>query len=164
MVINRKKLALNHIYKESGDITFDKEVFLKHSNLRNAENCHVDLTYVDYGDILNVTIKVEADLTLICAYSLEDVPFHIKTTDKFEFTAEEKLSSGDIFYEPRNTVDLDPYILGLILTSIPIRVIKKGAKLPESDECIRFLDEDELEKEREKEKESPFDILKDLEI
>ena len=164
MVIHRKKLALNHIYKESGNVTFGKDVFLRHSNLRNIENCHIDLAYVDNGDILNVAVKVEADLTLVCAYSLEDVPFHVKMNDKIEFTAEEKLSSGDIFYEPRSAIDLDPYIFGLILTSIPIRVIKKGAKLPADRDCFRFLNEDDLEKERKKEKESPFDALEDLEI
>lgn len=81
-----------------------------------------------------------------------------------EFTANEKLSSGDIFYEPGNNIDLDPYIFGLILASVPIRVIKKGAKLPKDRYGVRFLSEDDLEKERQKEKESPFDVLKDLEI
>lgn len=164
MVINRKKLALNQLYKESGAVTFDKDIFLSRDDLRNVENCRVNLEYVDNGEILNATVKVEADLTLVCAYSLEDVPYHIKISDKVEFTSIEEISSGDIFYEPRGTIDLDPYIFGLILASIPMKVIKKGAKPPEDTDCFRFLDEDELEEERKDEKQSPFDVLKDLDI
>ena len=61
-------------------------------------------------------------------------------------------------------IDLDPYILALILAEVPHTVTKKGAELPKSGSGYRVLSEEELLKEKSTKKNSAFDILDTIEF
>ncbi|MDY0177668.1 MAG: hypothetical protein GX807_02615 [Erysipelotrichia bacterium] len=164
MKINRKSLVPKKSYSESGMIIFDSKLFAKRIDLKRIDECEVNITYENFEDILRVRVKVVANLTLICSYSLEDVAFRLSVKDELSFTDRKELVNENIFYEPHQIIDLNPYIFGLILASIPIKIVKEGMELPRDGNGYRVLSEDKLQKERLSHKDSPFDILKDLDL
>ena len=108
-------------------------------------------------------ISVECDITGVCSYTLEDVPLHLKFKDSLEFSNEIE-DDEDIFFEPKPIFDVDPYILGLIIASIPTKIIKKGAKLPNSGAGYRVLSEEDYRKEKEKKKDPRWSKLDDIKL
>lgn len=164
MQINRKSLAPQRTYEESRTIIFEPKLFPEHSNLKSIEDCQVEMVYKNYEDILRVELKISANLILICSYSLEDVAFHLETKDELEFTDKEEIVNENVFYEPHNVIDLNPYILGIIMASIPIKFVKEGVELPKDGLGYRVLDEEQLNEERKKRKDPRFDILDDLKL
>ena len=60
-----------------------------------------------------------------------------------------------------NQIDIDEMLITLIVSNIPFKIIKKGAKLPASGDGYIVISEEEMEKRK---KSSPFDALDNLEI
>ena len=133
------------------------------SHIREIKKCHVKMTAHEYDDLIVADFKVEADIIGVCAYSLEDVPLHLKFHDSLEFSNEIS-DDEDIYYEEKPIFSLDPYILGLIIAETPLKIIKKGAKLPSSGEGYRVLSEEEYEKEQKSKTDSRWSKLDDIEL
>ena len=60
--------------------------------------------------------------------------------------------------------DIDPYVLSLVVSEIPAKIVKKGAKLPEDGSGYRVLSEEEYNKEQENKKDSRWDALDKIEL
>ena len=136
----------NNLLELEDDIDFSHaELDLNH--IRKIENTHVKVIAHEYDDLITMDVSVECDITGVCSYTLEDVPLHLKFKDSLEFSNEVE-DDEDIFFEPKPIFNLDPYILGLIITSTPTKMVKKGAKLPSSGTGYRVLSEDEYQEEK----------------
>ena len=152
----------NNLLELEDDIDFSHaELDLNH--IRKIENTHVKVIAHEYDDLITMDVTVECDITGACSYTLEDVPLHLKFKDSLEFSNEIE-DDEDIFFEPKPIFDVDPYILGLIIASIPTKIIKKGAKLPNSGAGYRVLSEEDYRKEKEKKKDPRWSKLDDIKL
>ena len=153
MKINRLLLP------EGKEIIFDEDVDFSlypgdKYHIRKINKCHALVKVRQYEDLLILDFHIKGEVITSCAYTLEDVIYPIDIKEIIELNGEE----DDEFIFEGDIIDLDPVILTLIISSVPMKVIKEGAKLPSSGDGYRFYTEDEK-----KEKPSPFDVLDDLE-
>lgn len=165
MIINRILLTEGKTEHYSNDIDFSNDELYLNNLLRKISSCHVEIDVTDYGNILRVVINLKAEVIGVCAYTLEDVPLVIKTNDELDFTDdEENIDDEDLIYIDNPQIDLKPYIYSLICTSLPTRIIKKGATLPKDGNGYRVLTEEELLKEKEKRPDPRWAALDDIEL
>ncbi len=148
-------------YSLEDEIDFSNEKFdpnfLRHIGLAKVKICGQD-----YDDFLVLNIKIDVDVIGVCSYSLEDVPLKIKVDTSLTFTFDEE--DEETIHIDNPIFEIDPYILDLIVAEIPIKVVKKGAKLPESGKGYRVLSEDEYNKEQEQKTDSRWSALDDIEL
>lgn len=161
MKLNRQILPLNKTVTLEDDIDFSNYDF-DPNYIRGINNCHVVLETTQYENLLRIKASIKCVVTAVCAYTLEDVPLEISYQDELNFTDDE--SDDSCYYEPDNIFDIDDYILGLILSQVPPKVVKKGAKLPDNGNGYRVMTEDALLKERENKTDSRWDALNDLDL
>ncbi len=161
MKLNRQTLPLNKPINSSDDIDYSGYDF-DPNYIRGIPECHVELESTQYEDTLRVYAKVKAKVIAVCAYTLEDVELKINIEDELSFTDDPEDESSN--YAPGNLIDLDDYILALILAKVPPKVVKKGAKLPEDGSGYRVLTEEELAKERANKTDSRWDALDDIDL
>ena len=165
MKVNRLLLKQNEKEVVEEDIDFSKD-FFDANHVRRIPSCHVKLTLTDFGDVLECLMEIKADVIASCSYTLEDLPLKVNVKEKLYFTSnEEDKDSDEMIYEPGNEIDMDNYVLGYVIASVPHNAHKKGAKLPSEGKGYRVLTEDELLKERSStKKSSPFDCLDDIDL
>ena len=132
----------NNVLVLEDDIDFSSAE-LDQNHLRKIENTHVKVIAHEYDDLITMDVYVECDITGVCSYTLEDVPLHLKFKDSLEFY---------------------PYILGLIIASTPTKIVKKGAKLPNSGVGYRVLSEEDYQKEKADKKDPRWAKLDDIEL
>lgn len=161
MKLNRQTLPMNKPVPSSDDIDFSSYDF-DPSYIRGIPYCHVEIVATQYEDILRITFDIKATVIGVCAYTLEDVELPIKVKDELNFTDDKDDDTSN--YEPNTLIDLDDYVLALILSCVPSKVVKKGAKLPENGNGYRVLSEEELIKEREGKTDSRWSALDDLDL
>ena len=162
MKVNRFQLleGKKEIYEE--DIDFSSYPF-NDTHIRNIPFCHAKVELTDFGEILLAVFHIKAEVIAVCSYSLEDVPLHYEFDDQLEFSSE--VSEDDsIIFEASNIIDLDTHILSLILARVPIKVVKKGAKLPSNGDGYSILTEEEYEKQKANKKDSRWDILDSVKL
>ena len=162
MKVNRFQLleGKKEIYEE--DIDFSSYPF-NDTHIRNIPFCHAKVELTDFGEILLAVFHIKADVTAVCSYSLEDVPLHYEFDDQLEFSSEAS-EDDSIIFEASNIIDLDTHILSLILARVPIKVVKKGAKLPSNGDGYSILTEEEYEKQKANKKDSRWDILDSVKL
>lgn len=144
------------VLKEDLDITnldLSLSYSLKAVNKLSAE-AHISTT----GDITRVELFIDASVNLECAYTLEIIPQDYSLEEELYFTLTEEDETEDIYYEQGPIIDLNDYIYGLLVASIPLRVVKPGAKLPEGFANVEVISEDEFN-ENKKKRPTPFDDL-----
>ena len=143
-------------YVDFSDASFDP------THIRGISNTHVKVTGTDYDDYLILNIKINSDVIGVCSYSLEDIPLKVKidTSLTFSFLDEDE----DVIHIDNPIFELDPYILGLIVSEVPLTLVKKGAKLPSSGEGYRVLSEDQYEEEQKNKVDSRWSALDNIEL
>ena len=162
MIINRAILPLNKTESFSEEVDFSKQTF-DENHVKRIDKCLVKVDATEYGDVLRVQVKGEAEVIASCSYTLDDVPLKVKFNDEFYFSNEED-NSEDCYFEPGVNIDLDPHILALILAEVPHNIVKSGASLPKSGDGYRVLSEEEYLEEKKNKKNSAFDILDTIEF
>ena len=162
MIINRAILPLNKTESFSEEVDFSKQTF-DENHVKRIDKCLVKVDATEYGDVLRVQVKGEAEVIATCSYTLDDVPLKVKFNDEFYFSNEED-NSEDCYFESGVNIDLDPHILALILAEVPHNIVKSGASLPKSGDGYRVLSEEEYLEEKKNKKNSAFDILDTIEF
>lgn len=166
MLISRSILEENKTYHYSEDIDFSLEK-LDPVLIRKIKDCHVevDVTNIFYGHV-RVVINIKSNVVLPCSYTLEDVDYVIKGQEEFIFVddKEEIDEESGLFYEEKDTFDLNPYIFAVLIALVPFKVVKEGAKLPEGGKDYRVLSEDEYYEEKKKRKDHRWDVLDNIEF
>ena len=92
-----------------------------------------------------------------CAYTLEEIPYQYNIKESVELAGNE----DDEFEIINETIDIDEILITLIVSNIPMKVVKKGAKLPSNGDGYQVMSEEEANS---KKKASPFDALDDLKL
>ena len=161
MKINRALLTngIAKTFEESIDfssIQFDQ------NHIRGINNCEVKATATDYETILCIDVEISATVIGVCSYSLEDVEIPLKIKDQLVFSEDEE--DEDNYFMKDNIIDLDEYVLGILLANVPVRIVKKGAKLPGDGKDYRVISEDQYIKEKENSVDHRWDALDDLEL
>ena len=165
MIINRLLLEEGKTVHYSEDIDFSKDNENLNNLLKKIDDCHVEVDVTDYVNILRVIINLKANVTGICAYSLEDVPLVVKTNDELDFTDDEDYEDDeDLIYITSPKIDLKNYIYSLICASLPSKIIKKGATLPKDGKGYRVLTEEDFIKEKESKPDPRWACLDDIEL
>ena len=160
MKINRF-LFQNKDYSLEDDIDFSN-AYLDPSHIRKIESTHVKVSGVDYEDYLILNLDITTSVVGVCSYSLEDVHLNLHFKADLSFTYDEEDEDNNVIDGP--IFDLDPYVLDLIIAEVPLKLVKKGAKLPSSGEGYRVLSEDEYNKEQENKADSRWDKLNDIDL
>ena len=151
----------NKDYALEEDIDFS-DVSFDPTHIRGVSNTHVKVTGTDYGDYLILNIKINSDVIGVCSYTLEDIPLKIKIDTSLTFSFLEE--DDDVIHIDNPIFELDPYILGLIVSEVPLTLVKKGAKLPSSGEGYRVLSEDQYEEEQKNKVDSRWSALDNIEL
>lgn len=161
MKINRFAFQNNQLEIED-DVDFSLAK-LDPNHIRKIDNTHVKLKAQEYDDLICAEFEITCDVIGVCSYTLQDVPLHLHFKDSLEFSNEIN-DDEDIIYEDKPIFDVDGYILQLIIGEVPIKLVKKGAKLPESGEDYRVISEDEYLKEKSEKKDPRWSKLDDIEL
>ena len=161
MKINRAILTngVSKQFEEDCDFT---QIEFDPTHIKNIPFCHVKMTATDYETVLRIEFQIQATVIGVCSYSLEDVELHYDLKD--EISISDDPEDVDCYYEKNVLIDLDPYILGILLANVPVRIIKDGAKLPQSGEGYTVMSEDEYEKEKKNETDHRWDALDDYDF
>ena len=160
MKINRL-LFQNKGYSIEDDLDFSSQSF-DPTHIRNIGKTHVKITGQDYEDFLVLNFEIVSDVIGVCSYTLEDVPLTVKVNTSLTFTYEEE--DEETIHIDNPIFEVDEYILDLIIAEVPMKIVKKGAKLPSSGEGYRVLSEDEYNKEQEQKTDSRWAALDDIEL
>ena len=157
-----KLLFANKDYVLEGELSFEDAV-LDPNHIRKILPASYKVTGQVFDDLLLLHFDIKATVIGVCCYSLEDVELPIHIVDDIQIS--DTIDDDDhIYYEPNIIFDIDPYILSLIIASVPIKIVKKGAKLPDSGEGYRVLSEEEYLKEQASKKDSRWAALDDIEL
>ena len=160
MKINRL-LFQNKGYSVEEDLDYSTQSF-DPTHIRNIGKTHVKITGTDYEDFLVLNFEIVSEVIGVCSYTLEDVPLTIKVNTSLTFTYEEE--DEETIHIDNPIFEVDEYILDLIIAEVPMKIVKKGAKLPSSGAGYRVLSEDEYNKEQENKKDSRWSALDDIEL
>lgn len=143
------------------DIVVPEGIFHS-SHLRKLLNTHVKAISTLYDDFLRVELDVTALAICADSYTLKDVnlPLHIQE----ELLFSESEEDDDMFFEPNNIIELDEYIIGIIVANIPLKVVDKNSKLPDDGQGYRVLSEEDYLKEKENKIDERWSKLDELDL
>ena len=156
MRINRA-LLVNGVAKTIEESLDFSSVSFDPTHIRSIPKCDVKATLTDYDELLYVQVEIKATVIGVCSYTLEDVELKFNINESLTFSSNEE--DEDSYYEKDMIFDLDSYILGILLANVPVRIIKKGAKLPENGNGYRVMSEDDYEKEKKQKPDPRWDKL-----
>lgn len=161
MVINRALLTygVSKTFEESIDFSAAQ---LNPSHIRKIANCDVVAEATDYDSLLYIKLKIKALVIGVCSYSLKDVEIKLNIEDDLTFSDSE--DDEDTYFCKDNIIDLDEYVLGILLANVPVKIVKKGAKLPQNGKGYRVLTQDEYDKEKENNVDHRWDKLDDIDL
>ena len=126
-------------------------------HVRSIKSCHMDLSVLNYDELVVLSFKIKGEVMTTCAYTLEEIPYQYEIKESVELAGNEE----DEFEIHDNQIDVDEILITLIVSNVPMKVIKKGAKLPEGGDGYSVLSE---EYDKHKRSSSPFDALDDLDL
>ena len=126
-------------------------------HVRSIKSCHMDLSVLNYDELVVLSFKIKGEVMTTCAYTLEEIPYQYDIKESVELAGNE----DDEFEMINETIDIDQILITLIVSNVPMKVIKEGAKLPSNGDGYRVLSEEDALKEK---KASPFDVLDDLDL
>lgn len=162
MKLNRKLLPRGKAVDFNEELSFLDNNF-DTFHIRRIPHVEAKITATEYGETLRVVFDLKADVTAVSSYTLKDVPLKVKVKEELSFTDEE-IEDDNLIYEPNAIIELDEYILSLILSKIPIKVVNKDEKLPESGEGYRVISQEDYEKEKENKTDPRWSALDELEF
>lgn len=156
------KLLISDIKRQKGtetynfSIDFAKEKYAHVFSLNKINKVDVEANVSDFGELIQIELHVITKLILQCSYTLEDVDYPLDFHETLEFS--ENPMGEDILELPNYEIDLDEYVLSLIVAHVPLRVIKKGAKLPVV-KGVKVISQDEFEEENKNKLDSRLSAL-----
>ena len=126
-------------------------------HVRSIKSCHMDLSVLNYDELVVLSFQIKGEVMTTCAYTLEEIPYQYNIKESVELAGNE----DDEFEIINETIDIDEILITLIVSNVPMKVVKKGAKLPSNGDGYQVMSEEEANS---KKKASPFDALDDLEL
>lgn len=109
--------------------------------------------FLNSADRLRLNIRISGVMVLQCAISLEPVDYQFNIDIEQWFSFGQELEREDLIIVSNDELELVDFLWENIFVSIPLRVVKKGAKIPKiQGENWRFVSN---EKDAEKPKVDP---------
>ena len=161
MLINRNHFLFYFYFLEE-DIDFSKKEF-DGVHIRKIDKCHVRLTGDVFDNLFVLQIEITASVIVPSAYTLKDINLDLHFSDVFNISCEDE-EDDEIFYEPNDIFDVEPYILSAIIAEVPMVNIAKDEKLPEDGKGYRILSEDDYLEEQKKKVDSRWSKLDDIDL
>ena len=161
MKIDLRKYELGKHYNFEEDVDFSSHIFSTSYRIRKITSCHVKVDLLQYEYITTLTLFIKGEVVGACSYTNEDVVLPYKVKEIMTFSSEEGVA--DYLIE-NDLIDLDPYLFSLIDNAVPLNIVKKGAKLPESGNGYEVLTEEEYLKKKKEKKDARWSALDDLDI
>lgn len=132
--------------------------------LRGISNCHYEAKATRRGGYPHVDYCLKAKLCLEDSRDGALFSKDIKLTDSVDILDKED-DIGEGYVLPGPSIDLDLVALSIIVSSLPIRVVRSNSELPKSGEGYHVYREDDyLSLAEEKKDSSPFDVLSDIDL
>lgn len=130
--------------------------------IKAVESCHYEAKATRLNDYPHVAFSIEANLTVYD--SRDGKPFAKRCVINDEVDVMEKEDEdGDGFIMPGGSIDLDLLALSLIVSSLPISLVRSDSELPKGGKGYNVYSEDEFASTSSKAKSSPFDALEGYE-
>ncbi len=132
--------------------------------IKSVKSCHYEAKATRVASYPHVYFIIDATLELFD--SRDGVPFtkEVKIEDEVDIMEKED-DNGDGFICPGSSIDLDLVALSLIVSSLPLRIVRPDSELPKGGKGYNVYDEDSyLAEQEQNEKSSPFDALKDIDF
>lgn len=158
--INKKE---SFSYKGYSKIYNDmnKSTVIKNFNSINGK------IYVDrVEELCIVRFKITANLLVLSSLTNEPFNYKLKLDDTLCFTNRESYAAlkEDIILNKENYIDLEDTIYSLIITNLPIRLVKKSETYPEGENYKVMTEEEYLANKETEESPNAFDTLKDIDL
>lgn len=156
MILNRLTLPIGKTVSFDEDMDFSSYRGDQY-HVRSISSCHLKLNVTNYDELIVLDFDIKGEVKTTCAYTLEEIPYFYKVKEVVELSGNDE----DEFEIKGENIDIDEIVLTLIVASVPMKVVKKGATLPKGGDGYRVLSEEDALKEK---KSSPFDVLDNLEV
>lgn len=162
MKIDFRRYELNKHYYLEDDIDFSSISFSPTYRIRKIKSCHIKLDIIVFSEVADIKVTLSGVVIGACSYTNEDVDVKYSCKENMSFGLTEKSEAE--YYEPRLEFDFDPYIISLIDNSVPLNIVKPGAKLPSGGQGYEVLSEDDYNKKKAKTVDSRWAALDDIEL
>ncbi len=120
------------------------------------------ITIKKVDKVFFVNFNFNCKLEVYSSLTFEPFEYNHKFNEDLQFANDEKYCDDDTILVDNDELNLDEIVYSLIITTLPIKLTKKGERAPHG-EHFRVLSEDEYLKE-ESSQGNPFDKLKDLDL
>ena len=169
MLVTKKELEEKGVLSFSSNEEIKASDFDKLDGFISLKNCHVEAS-LRYGEGLDIALThlfAEGTLVLKSTRTNNPVEYKFKETDDITFTFsddEDLKDDDDIIKLSEDYVDLHDYLVSLIVSSIPLKVV--GEDEPESlkGDSWEVLSEEEYSKRKKDEIDPRFAALADLDF
>ena len=162
MKLDLRNYEIGKHYNLDLDLDFTNHTFSQNYRIRRINSCHLKMDLVVFEYITDIKLTMHGEVVGACSYTNEDVLVPYKVKENMTFSSDPD-STAD-YYEPNSVFELDPYLLALIDSSVPLNIIKKGAKLPDNGESYQVLSEEEYLAQKKSKGDSRWAALDDLDL
>lgn len=144
------------------DLKFEDSYFPTYP-IAGVEKLHLNAEFSkDKTGRISTHFQLEGTIKVFDSYTNEVFAKKIKEEASFDILEEED-GESEGFILPGRSIDVLELTLLFIKFSLPIKILKKGSKLPKGGEGYRVISSDEVGEDKE-EHSSPFDSLKDIDF
>lgn len=132
--------------------------------LHSIKKCHYEAKATRRGSYPHVSFSIQAILSLIDTRDGTVFEKEIHLKDEVDVMEKED-DVGDGHLMPGSSIDLDFLALSIIVSSLPLRIVRPNSKLPSGGEGYRvYREEDFVREQNNAGKQSAFDSLKDIDL
>jgi uncharacterized metal-binding protein YceD (DUF177 family) len=160
MIIKRSSILPNQPTLLDEDEAFSSSYFEDSYPIKDILSCHLKGQIAKTKTYLVADLSIEAKVVLLDSYTNEPFTQKVKLEETVDLLEQED-EEGEGYIVEGNEIDLSELCLKMIRTSLPIKVLKPGSKLPKSGQGFRVLSEEEVQKEKADSYNPAFDALKD---
>ena len=162
MKIDLRNYELGKHYILELDLDFTNHTFSPNYRIRRICSCHLKMDLVVFDYITDINLSIQGEVIGACSYTNDDVTVPYKAKEHMTFSSDPD-STAD-YYEPNSTFEFDPYLLALIDSSVPLNIIKKGAKLPSNGSGYQVLSEEDYLAQKKSKGDSRWAALDDVDV
>ena len=116
------------------DLKFNSTDFDSNNRLTNLLNVHIfgKCCYDSHSKRFEIHLVITGDMIIPCAITLESLttPFDIESCEIFSF---EQSDDENIHYCKKDWIDLNPVVFQLILSEVPVKMVKSDIQYPKGD-------------------------------
>jgi hypothetical protein len=128
-----------------------------------VKSCHYEAKVSRVGDYAHAHFAIRALLTLEDSYDAKPFDEQEKFEEDCDLLDEED-NSGEGYIIEGSVIDLDDVALRIIASSLPIKVVRPGSRLPSSGKGYTVYSEAEYAKKKAEKTNPAFDKLQDFDV